>query len=99
MADRADIARRHGIPHLADKLVGETAAELEADAAARAAVIQMLGRPTEPEPVEQPEVDDRSADQLFGDWLSAALRHGAKDERNAAFVRLMHPDIVEGSDE
>ena len=46
MADRneiaAAVAERHAIPHLAHKLVGATAAELEADAAARAALIQMF---------------------------------------------------------
>jgi hypothetical protein len=40
--DRAEIGRRHRIPNLADQLVGETAAELEADAAAKAALLQVF---------------------------------------------------------
>lgn len=43
MPDRNEIAGRHGIPHLADQLVGDDKAALEADAAARAAIIDMLG--------------------------------------------------------
>jgi hypothetical protein len=44
MVDRNEIARRHGLPpEHAPKLVGETVAELEADAAARAALLQALG--------------------------------------------------------
>jgi hypothetical protein len=55
VADREEIAKRHGIGHLADKLVGETDAELEADAAARASIIAMftpreLDVPPPPEP-------------------------------------------------
>jgi hypothetical protein len=54
MADRAEIARRHGIGHLADKLVGETGAELEADAAARASIIRLFS-PHDPEAPPPPE--------------------------------------------
>lgn len=58
MADPTAIARRHGIEHLAHKLVGTTAAELEADAAAKAALIRAftprrLDEQT-PEPAEPP---------------------------------------------
>ena len=53
MSDRSDICRRHGLaPEIADQLVGETAEELEADGAARAAVAQMLGGPQVEPPVE-----------------------------------------------
>jgi hypothetical protein len=52
MADRADIAGRHGIAHLAHKLVGDTPEQLEADAAAKAALLQAFGllRPDQPAP-------------------------------------------------
>lgn len=64
MIDKAEIARRHGIPEQADQLVGTTAAECEADAAARAAIAQMFGRKT-PEPdVERREVADLSDAEL-----------------------------------
>ncbi len=53
MSDRSAICRRHGIdPRLADQLVGETAEELEADAAARAAIAQMFGGPQVEPPIE-----------------------------------------------
>jgi hypothetical protein len=56
VADRAEIARKHGIAHLAPKLVGETAEELDADAQAKAALIRMLSpRKLDEEPVEQPQ--------------------------------------------
>lgn len=55
MADRQEVARRHGIPHLAHKLVGETEAELDADAAAKAGLIRMLApRELNEEPPESP---------------------------------------------
>lgn len=58
MADRQEIARRHGIEHLAHQLTAETSEELEADAAAKAAIIAMftprlLGE-APPEPAEPP---------------------------------------------
>ena len=40
--DREAIADRHGIPQLEPQLVGETAEELEADAAAKAALLQVF---------------------------------------------------------
>jgi hypothetical protein len=48
--DRVAIAQRHGVPvELADRLRGETREEVEADAAAWAA----LNNPPEPQSVEQ----------------------------------------------
>ncbi len=61
LGSRQEVAARHGIPHLAAELHGNTRAEWEADAAARAAVIDMLGGTlnyptTEPEqPAEEPK--------------------------------------------
>jgi hypothetical protein len=54
LADRQDIAKRHGIPHLAHKLVGETEEELDADAQAKAAFIRMLSPRKLEEPPEPP---------------------------------------------
>lgn len=71
MSDRQEIAARHGIPHMADQLAGDTAEALEADAAARAAITEMLGgeltypantpEPVELEPLATPSewTDDR----------------------------------------
>jgi hypothetical protein len=60
MPDREEIAKRHGIPQLAAKLVGDTEPELEADAAAKAAVIRMFSpRRVDEEPLEpsEPEIE------------------------------------------
>jgi hypothetical protein len=47
--DRQAIAERHGVPGMAWKLVGETAEELEADAAAKAALLRVF----QPSPAKQ----------------------------------------------
>jgi hypothetical protein len=80
VASREEIARRHGIPDLAPKLVGETAEELEADAAAKARVIRMLSprdlNEESPEPPE-PEVEGvPPSDKPVSEWT---------EEERAAF--------------
>lgn len=138
MPSRAQIAQRYGLaPYVAEQLAGETAAEWEADAAARAQFAQAFS-PREPDaaPIEAPieglappdkpfdnytdaeraaqaesfertmreaarrdeqEAQRRAAEanrtpeQCFNDGLTAALRPGAKDARNEALVRLLHP--------
>lgn len=82
MADhREDIARRHGIEHLADKLVGDTAEALEADAAAKAAIIGMFAprqlEEEQPEPAEPAVEGLPPADKPVAEWTdeeSAAQR-------------------------
>jgi hypothetical protein len=55
VSDAREIASRYGIPHLAHKRVGETAEELEADAAAKAGLIRLLSpRDLNEEPPEPP---------------------------------------------
>jgi hypothetical protein len=82
VADRAEIARKHGIAHLAHKLEGETAEELDADAQAKAALIRMLSpRALDQEPVEQPESvegmapADKPFDQYTDDEREAQHEH------------------------
>lgn len=56
MIDRREICRRHGLDErIAFDLHGETAAEMEADAAARAAIASMLRPQMLGEPVASPE--------------------------------------------
>ena len=72
MSRRDEIAARHGIPHLAHKLVGETAEELEADAAAKAGVIRFLSpldlNVETPEPPEPPIEALPPKDKPFSDY-------------------------------
>ena len=72
MPDAAEIAKRHGIPHLADKLVGETAEELDADAEAKAALIRMVSPRDLNEPAyepPEPEVEGvPPRDKPIGEW-------------------------------
>jgi hypothetical protein len=85
--DRPDIARRHRIPHLADALVGTTAAELEADAAAKAALPRALGhREPEPsEPASEPIEGLPPADLAFDAYTPEHWRAvHAEAERNLA---------------
>lgn len=66
---REEIARRHGLPaKVAAELRGETPAELEADAAARAAIIQMFGGPGQPASEQAPE---QSIEELADEELAA----------------------------
>jgi|GEM_PF-6121353 len=81
MADREDIARRHGIEHLADRLVGDTPEALEADAAAKAAIIGMFSprqlEEQQPEPAEPPVNGLPPKDKPVSGWSdeeSAAQR-------------------------
>lgn len=54
--DRIAICERHGIsPRFAPELYGETPAQWESDAAARAAVAQMFGAQTRQQPEPEPE--------------------------------------------
>ncbi len=86
MTDRADIARRHGLaPHIAEQLHGETAAELEADAAARASIAQMFTprqlEEQQPEPVEPPVEGLPPADKSVSEWTDdeRAAQHASFD--------------------
>ena len=69
---RQEIARRHGIPELADRLVGETPAELNAFAAAVAAL-----RTREAETKAPESIGDLTV-QAWGDFEADRNRH---DER------------------
>jgi hypothetical protein len=138
MADRQEIAKRHGIAHLADKLVGETADQLDADAQAKAALIRMLApRRLDEEPVKQPEsvegmaqadkpfdqytdeereaqhertrraLDQREREQAeaerereaqanpqqqVGDFASALLQPGVKQDAYRRLIESLHPE-------
>ena len=74
MTKREEIAARHGIPRLADKLVGETAEELEADAAAKAGVLRLLSpidlNAEPPEPPEPPIEGVPTKDKPFSDYTA-----------------------------
>ena len=106
MPDRADIARRHGIPHLAEKLVGETAQELEADAAARAALLQMFGglapaeepQAEEPQPTAEgdplPPADKPFAEYSEADW--AAVHAESEQKRAERQESADEPVVPEG---
>ena len=50
---REYIAERHGTPQLAPKLVGTTAEELEADAAAKAALLQVFQVPAQKQAINE----------------------------------------------
>ncbi|CAN5794419.1 hypothetical protein BH24ACT25_BH24ACT25_04720 [soil metagenome] len=85
MTDRADIARRHGIEHLADKLVGDTPEALEADAAAKAAIIGMFAprqlEEEQPEPAEPAVEGLPPADKPVAEWTDeeSAAQHASFD--------------------
>ena len=66
MTDRQEIAGRHGIPHLANELTGDTAEALEADAAAKAAIVEMFGGEFNyPEPAKaEPAEPDAPVDEV-----------------------------------
>lgn len=82
MADRKQIAARHGIPHLADKLAGDTAEALEADAAAKAAIVSLVGGElTYPEPVEPEDNQAESIDHRVERLVKTA--ETKRDEREA----------------
>jgi len=98
--DRTAVAARHGLPaEVAEQLHGSTAAEVEADAAARAAIATMFGRkaePTEPEPATAPSLAGMSDEQLVERQQALAAererrRHEAAEQAaGAALVRAMH---------
>ena len=76
--DRADICRRHGLaPQIASQLAGGTRAELEADAAARAAIAQMFGAST----VEPVEADAPRPVEAFSDDELDAQHRAIADEQ------------------
>ncbi|MCB0865489.1 MAG: hypothetical protein KDB58_07235 [Solirubrobacterales bacterium] len=81
MADREEICRRHRLPaRLALELHGETPDEWEADAAARAAVAQLLGgelADEEPEPVDDLDLSEVTDEQLADEQTR---REGARIE-------------------
>jgi hypothetical protein len=98
MSRREETAARHGIRHLADKLVGETAEELEADAAAKAGVIRFLSpmdlNAEPPEPPEPPIEGVPPRDKPFDEYtdkewkashlsLDRVMRERAKREQRA----------------
>lgn len=88
MIDKAKIARRHGIPEQADKLVGTTAAELEADAAARSAIATLFGRKSpEPEPGPTRPIGDYSDGELQDqvDAIEAERKRRREDAEAEAF--------------
>ena len=85
MIDRDDICRRHSLaPHIASELHGETEAELEADAAARASIAQMFGGDVEAEPVEPPP---QRLEALSDDEL-AARQQAVQDEKARRAERI-----------
>src|SRR5687767_5630147 len=105
MADRDEIASRHGIPEQADQLVGDTPEALEADAAARAALRSMFGSLTprvaveEPAPPPEPESEaplppaGKPFDQYTnGDWQAV---YAASERR---LRKPKSPAEVEGVD-
>lgn len=72
--DPNEIATRHGIPHLADQLTGDTADALEADAAARAAIIELLGGTLNFTPTEKPEPAEPEPDEDESEWTDERLK-------------------------
>lgn len=87
---RRAIAQRHGLaPEMGDRLRGETPAELEADAAAVAALTQR------PEPTELPTIKER-AQRNLREQLGIGADE-AKHDRNRAIIELLHPS--NGGDE
>ena len=102
MSDRQEIANRHGVPHLAASLTGSTSQELEADAAARASVIGLLGgaldhgntEPTEtptPERVEQDDTERKQAtlrNAGLPDRLAPLLTGSTDDELTTNATKL-----------
>ena len=96
MSQREEIARRHGIPLAADQLVGDSPAELEADAAARAAVAQMFGSKSEPDVDDDPAPPEPSEPEATEaaeqDALIEALFSSRKKAAHEALIETIHPD-------
>ena len=104
--DRLDICRRHRLPEqMAAGLVGQTAAELEADAAAKASILSMFGpralgeeltQPAEP-PVEGlPPKDKPASEYSEAEWQAQhehtrrALRERASQEQREREAGAQH---------
>lgn len=96
MVDRREIAARHGIPDQADTLTGESRDELEADAAARAAIMGLFGHqpavtepvPVQPTPPAEPQAEPEPEQSTEIDLLTAALN--AKRQHNNQLARRLH---------
>jgi hypothetical protein len=110
MGDRADIARRHRLPPShADKLVGNTAEELEADAAARAALVRALSpRRVDDGPAPEPPVEGLPPkDKPIADYTEAEheaslaehMRVMREREREAEEERRRQADLANRTDD